>query len=124
MTQQCHVQVLDDSTDQKTRDLVDDKCMEWQERGVRCACVRRTNRKGYKAGALKDVSTQASTRCHPTLPICKQQRRSDLRAAIFIQMAAHVLLAEMPLGMCLSGSHEAQQGLHCGVKSLSLIGSI
>ena len=53
----CHVQVLDDSTDQKTRDLVDDKCMEWQERGVKCICVRRTNRKGYKAGALKDVRT-------------------------------------------------------------------
>ena len=48
-------QVLDDSTDQKTRDLVDDKCLEWQERGIRCECVRRTNRKGYKAGALKDV---------------------------------------------------------------------
>ena len=50
-----HCQVLDDSTDQKTRDLVDDKCLEWQERGIRCECVRRTNRKGYKAGALKDV---------------------------------------------------------------------
>lgn len=49
------VQVLDDSTDQKTRDLVDDKCLEWQERGVKCECVRRTNRHGYKAGALKDV---------------------------------------------------------------------
>ncbi len=49
------LQVLDDSTDQKTRDLVDDKCLEWRERGIRCECVRRTNRKGYKAGALKDV---------------------------------------------------------------------
>ena len=47
--------MLDDSTDQKTKDLVDDKCLEWQERGIRCECVRRTNRKGYKAGALKDV---------------------------------------------------------------------
>lgn len=47
--------MLDDSTDQKTRDLVDDKCLEWQERGIRCECVRRSNRKGYKAGALKDV---------------------------------------------------------------------
>ena len=49
------VQVLDDSTDQKTRDLVDDKCLEWRERGVNCTCVRRTNRQGYKAGALKEV---------------------------------------------------------------------
>ena len=47
--------MLDDSTDQKTRDLVDDKCLEWRERGVNCTCLRRTNRQGYKAGALKEV---------------------------------------------------------------------
>ena len=54
------VQVLDDSTDQKTRDLVNDKCLEWRERGVNCTCVRRTNRQGYKAGALKEVRCAAS----------------------------------------------------------------
>ncbi|KAK9905913.1 hypothetical protein WJX75_008869 [Coccomyxa subellipsoidea] len=48
------VQVLDDSTDQVTRELVDDKCLEWAERGVACECVRRTHRSGYKAGALKE----------------------------------------------------------------------
>ena len=60
-------QVLDDSTDQKTRDLVDDKCLEWQERGIRCECVRRTNRKGYKAGALKDVISPRSCSLSPCL---------------------------------------------------------
>ena len=49
------LQVLDDSTDKATRDLVDDKCLEWRERGVTVTCLRRTNRQGYKAGALKEV---------------------------------------------------------------------
>ena len=49
------MQVLDDSTDRVTRELVDDKVLEWKERGLNCECVRRTNRQGYKAGALKDV---------------------------------------------------------------------
>ncbi len=49
------VQVLDDSTDHVTRQLVDDKCLEWAERGVACECIRRTHRQGYKAGALKEV---------------------------------------------------------------------
>ncbi|CAD7698593.1 unnamed protein product [Ostreobium quekettii] len=48
------VQVLDDSTDKETRQLVDDKVMEWRERGVNCVCVRRTDRQGYKAGALRE----------------------------------------------------------------------
>ncbi|DBA75218.1 TPA: hypothetical protein ACH3X1_010513 [Trebouxia sp. C0004] len=48
------VQVLDDSTDRTTRDLVDDKVVEWRERGVNIEVMRRTNRAGYKAGALKE----------------------------------------------------------------------
>ena len=50
-----YAQVLDDSTDKATRDLVDDKVLEWRERGVSVSCVRRSNRAGYKAGALKEV---------------------------------------------------------------------
>jgi len=50
------VQVLDDSTCAATRQLVDEKVLEWRERGVCVTCVRRTNRQGYKAGALKEVS--------------------------------------------------------------------
>ncbi len=48
-------QVLDDSTCKATRALVDDKVLEWKERGVNCECIRRTNRQGYKAGALKEA---------------------------------------------------------------------
>ena len=48
------VQVLDDSTDKATRDLVDDKVAEWRERGVNVYALRRTNRGGYKAGAMKE----------------------------------------------------------------------
>eukprot|EP00884_Botryococcus_braunii_P009093 jgi/Botrbrau1/18185/Bobra.53_1s0050.1 len=54
------VQVLDDSTDKVTRDLVDDKIAEWRERGVNAYAMRRTNRAGYKAGALKDGLDQLS----------------------------------------------------------------
>ena len=49
--------MLDDSTDRTTRDLVDDKVVEWRERGVNIEVMRRTNRAGYKAGALKEVRT-------------------------------------------------------------------
>ena len=49
------LQVLDDSTDSVTRELVDEKVLEWRERGVNVECLRRTNRQGYKAGAMKEV---------------------------------------------------------------------
>lgn len=49
------VQVLDDSTDRITRELVDDQAAAWQERGVQIQVLRRTSRHGYKAGALKEV---------------------------------------------------------------------
>ena len=52
----CLPQVLDDSTCKVTRQLVDEKAAEWAERGIKCEVVRRTNRQGYKAGALKAVS--------------------------------------------------------------------
>lgn len=52
----CGMQVLDDSTDKGTRDLVDDKVLEWKERGVEIEVRRRTNRAGYKAGALHEVT--------------------------------------------------------------------
>jgi beta-mannan synthase len=52
-----YIQILDDSTDQMTRDLVDEKLVEWRERGVAIDCLRRTNRQGYKAGAMKEASS-------------------------------------------------------------------
>ena len=53
--------MLDDSTDPHTRQLVDDHALLWQERGVAVDVVRRTNRAGYKAGALKEVGWQAAS---------------------------------------------------------------
>jgi len=50
-----YVQVLDDSTDQMTRNLVDEKVLEWKERGRKIEAIRRTNREGYKAGAMKEA---------------------------------------------------------------------
>eukprot|EP01023_Acetabularia_acetabulum_P061240 TRINITY_DN7394_c0_g2_i1.p1 TRINITY_DN7394_c0_g2~~TRINITY_DN7394_c0_g2_i1.p1 ORF type:complete len:516 (+),score=79.38 TRINITY_DN7394_c0_g2_i1:199-1746(+) len=54
------VQVLDDSTDEETRKLVDAKCQEYMESGVNCYAIRRTNRKGYKAGAMKEGTNELS----------------------------------------------------------------
>ena len=49
------VQVLDDSTDEETRKLVDDVCAEVQAAtGVNCRVLRRDDRRGYKAGALEE----------------------------------------------------------------------
>ena len=47
------VQVLDDSTDEAVRALVDRVAEEWRRRGVHCHVVRRDVRTGYKAGALE-----------------------------------------------------------------------
>jgi cellulose synthase/poly-beta-1,6-N-acetylglucosamine synthase-like glycosyltransferase len=47
------VQVLDDSTDEETRNLVGRICQEVRETGVNCMLLQRTDRKGYKAGALE-----------------------------------------------------------------------
>ena len=49
------VQVLDDSTDEHTRALVEDVCSRVREStGVDCYVRHRINRRGYKAGALED----------------------------------------------------------------------
>ena len=47
------VQVLDDSSDEALRELVDATAAEWRARGVSCHVLRRSNRAGYKAGALE-----------------------------------------------------------------------
>ncbi|CAG9466826.1 unnamed protein product [Pedinophyceae sp. YPF-701] len=48
------VQVLDDSTDAQTRRLVDEAASYWRGKGIQCEVLRRQDRKGYKAGALKE----------------------------------------------------------------------
>ena len=46
------VQVLDDSNDE-TVEVIAQKVAEWQAKGIDIAQVRRTDRKGFKAGALQ-----------------------------------------------------------------------
>ncbi|TKY62125.1 Mannan synthase 1 [Spatholobus suberectus] len=48
------VQVLDDSTNQVLRELVKLECEKWMQKGVNVKYKTRTNRNGYKAGALKE----------------------------------------------------------------------
>jgi cellulose synthase/poly-beta-1,6-N-acetylglucosamine synthase-like glycosyltransferase len=48
------IQVLDDSTDEETRRLVEQVCAEVRSSGIDCRAMHRTNRKGYKAGALEE----------------------------------------------------------------------
>lgn len=47
------IQVLDDSTDKDTRQLVEEVCSDMRLLGVDCHVLRRVNRQGYKAGALE-----------------------------------------------------------------------
>ncbi|XP_031103962.1 glucomannan 4-beta-mannosyltransferase 1-like [Ipomoea triloba] len=48
------VQVLDDSTNDNLRKLVEDECKMWLRRGVNVKYETRNNRNGYKAGALRE----------------------------------------------------------------------
>lgn len=45
------IQVLDDSTDD-TREIVDERAAFWSQKGIQVDVVRRSHRRGYKAGAL------------------------------------------------------------------------
>ncbi|KAK1434874.1 hypothetical protein QVD17_00628 [Tagetes erecta] len=48
------VQVLDDSTNEALRRLVEGECKKWIQRGVNVKYETRNNRNGYKAGALRE----------------------------------------------------------------------
>ncbi|KAI3447506.1 hypothetical protein Pfo_004171 [Paulownia fortunei] len=48
------VQVLDDSTDPITKNLVQMECQRWAGKGINIKYEIRDNRNGYKAGALKE----------------------------------------------------------------------
>uniref|UniRef100_A0A0A8Y0Y5 Glycosyltransferase 2-like domain-containing protein n=1 Tax=Arundo donax TaxID=35708 RepID=A0A0A8Y0Y5_ARUDO len=48
------IQVLDDSTDSVVKDLVEMECQRWKNKGINIKYEVRGNRKGYKAGALKE----------------------------------------------------------------------
>jgi cellulose synthase/poly-beta-1,6-N-acetylglucosamine synthase-like glycosyltransferase len=55
------IQVLDDSTDQDTRHLVEKVCAEIRLSGIDCRVLHRTNRQGYKAGALEEGRMQTDS---------------------------------------------------------------
>ncbi|KAF7820232.1 glucomannan 4-beta-mannosyltransferase 9-like [Senna tora] len=48
------IQVLDDSTDPLIKKLVESECKRWESKGINIKYEIRENRKGYKAGALKE----------------------------------------------------------------------
>ncbi|CAK7343156.1 unnamed protein product [Dovyalis caffra] len=48
------VQVLDDSTNEVLRELVELECKKWIGKGVKVEYETRNNRNGYKSGALKE----------------------------------------------------------------------
>ncbi|KAJ3693096.1 hypothetical protein LUZ60_012191 [Juncus effusus] len=48
------IQVLDDSTDLVIRELVELECNRWASKGVNIKYENRSNRNGYKAGAMRD----------------------------------------------------------------------
>jgi len=50
------VQILDDSTCEETKSVIDDAAFHWRERGVDVVVRRRATREGYKAGAMRDAS--------------------------------------------------------------------
>ncbi|KAI3914557.1 hypothetical protein MKW98_025965 [Papaver atlanticum] len=48
------IQVLDDSTNPDIKELVQIECQTWARKGININCEIRSNRNGYKAGALKE----------------------------------------------------------------------
>ncbi|KAI3724079.1 hypothetical protein L2E82_35844 [Cichorium intybus] len=48
------IQVLDDSTDPVVKEMVEVECKKWASKGTNIHYQVRDNRKGYKAGALKE----------------------------------------------------------------------
>ncbi|MED6156763.1 hypothetical protein PIB30_017371 [Stylosanthes scabra] len=48
------VQVLDDSTNEVLRELVEIECKKWIQKGIHVKYETRRSRNGYKAGALKE----------------------------------------------------------------------
>jgi len=49
------VQVLDDSTDEVARERIQDAVASWRERGTNITYKWRSNRQGYKAGAMAEA---------------------------------------------------------------------
>ena len=58
-TDKLEVQVLDDSDDE-TRSIIKNSVANWREKGLNIHQIRRPNREGFKAGALKYGLEQAT----------------------------------------------------------------
>jgi cellulose synthase/poly-beta-1,6-N-acetylglucosamine synthase-like glycosyltransferase len=58
-TDKLQIQVVDDSTD-NTKELVAQRVEQYQRDGINIEHVHRTNREGFKAGALKDAMASAT----------------------------------------------------------------
>ncbi|KAL4340542.1 hypothetical protein GQ457_08G018570 [Hibiscus cannabinus] len=56
------IQVLDDSTDQAIKEMVELECHRWASQGINIKYEIRDNRTGYKAGALKEGLTRSYAR--------------------------------------------------------------
>lgn len=54
-SEQLEIQVIDDSNDE-TIGIVDDCVNDWKSKGLNIKVVRRDNRQGFKAGALRDAT--------------------------------------------------------------------
>ena len=98
------LQVLDDSTCKVTRQLVDEKAAEWAERGIRCDVVRRTNRQGYKAGALKDVSPSPAGPLLALYPLLVRPSRMSMQWGCGLCMDKGWLACQHSIG-----SHKARE---------------
>ncbi|KAI3648393.1 hypothetical protein MP228_006247 [Amoeboaphelidium protococcarum] len=53
--QRIFIQIVDDSTSQETRDIIDERVMYWVRHGVNIEVRRRPHRNGFKAGAMNEA---------------------------------------------------------------------
>jgi cellulose synthase/poly-beta-1,6-N-acetylglucosamine synthase-like glycosyltransferase len=77
------IQVLDDSTDD-TVDVVKRAVARWQAKGVDIKYIHRSNRHGYKAGALEEglaVARGLTPTSFPSLTFSRRQSTSSLTTA-------------------------------------------
>ncbi len=58
------VQVLDDSTDEIARERIQDAVASWREAGVNIVYRWRSNREGYKAGAMSEAMEEVKDYDH------------------------------------------------------------
>ena len=115
------VQILDDSTDEIARERIQDAVNSWREQGLNVTYRWRSNRQGYKAGAMAEAMEDIAEydhigRCPPPLasrPPLTCGRRSNLRRRLSSEhglFAAHrAVLARQPGGGLRAGALDVRQ---------------